>query len=86
MGEARSWTSPWRLVSPGIVAGLGAEEALGEVGGISGGRWEGENDQEGKKKKSLVAEAPRVKLEAVQEHHLMILNASIVIKKAKGLG
>lgn len=85
MGEARSWTSPRRLVSPGIVAGLGAEEALGEVGGISGGRREGENDQEGKKK-SLVAEAPRVKLEAVQEHHLMILNASIVIKKAKGLG
>lgn len=43
---------PWRLVSPGVVTGLGVEETLGEGGGEmeEGGR-EGEKDPRGKKEK-----------------------------------
>lgn len=42
--EPRSWTFPWRLVSPGTVAGLGLEGALGEEEDMGEGTTEGEKD------------------------------------------
>ena len=43
--EPRSWTFPWRLVSPGTMAGLGLEGALGEEEDMGEGTMEGEKDR-----------------------------------------
>lgn len=43
--EPRSWTFPWRLVSPGTMAGLGLEGALGEEEDMGEGTTEGEKDR-----------------------------------------